>query len=113
MPVLFSNTAESLAPSLYASAASRYIFLAMKMSPRILGVKCEAEDLCAGDAACGVRELSRKLLSVGVLWAVAVTACAPAILIEISQSLENKASLLEQQSAALDGTCMPYRNACS
>src|ERR1035438_3585975 len=38
MPVLFSTIAESCGPSLYASTASRYIFLAMKISPRNSGV---------------------------------------------------------------------------
>jgi hypothetical protein len=83
------------------------------MSPRISGVTFVAADFCAGEAACDAREASRKLLSACVVCAPAAKACAPAMLIAINQSLEYTASLLEQQSAALVRTFMPYPNACS
>src|SRR5436309_2271315 len=50
MPVLFRSTASALGPSLYASTASRYIFRAMKMSPRVSGVISLA-GVCAASAA--------------------------------------------------------------
>src|ERR1051326_4789791 len=70
MPVLFSSTAELCEPSLYASAASRYIFLAMKMSPRISGV---TRFVFGGGTtgACPVREPSRKSVCGDDGWAAA------------------------------------------
>ena len=51
MPVLFKTTGSVLGPSLYASTASRYIFRAMKMSPRVSGVTFSLTGVCAGFAA--------------------------------------------------------------
>src|SRR5580698_9022529 len=79
MPVLFNNTAESLGPSLYASAASRYILRAIKMSPRISAVMTGAGFCgCAAAAWPGLGS-SRKPLgwglecedATGATWAIA------------------------------------------
>src|SRR5579859_5410471 len=67
MPVLFSNTAESLGPSLYASAASRYILRAMRMSPRISAEMIGGGFCGWATTDCSALGSSRKLLGVAGL----------------------------------------------
>src|SRR2546429_121880 len=106
MPVLFKRTAESLGPSLYASAASRYILRAIRMSPRISGeITGAGLGGCTADDCPGLGS-SRKLLGVvgvdceatpGATWAAARFSAR-------KQSWETIIGLLRGTSAASDNT---------
>src|SRR5277367_5982778 len=90
MPVLFSSTAESLGPSLYAAAASRYIFFAMKISPRISAVTKSGLEAC--DVCDVPMDASRKeAFSVGVVCAPSAPV-NPTTLIATNQILEYTAT---------------------
>src|ERR1700680_2904423 len=85
MAVLLRSTAESFGPSLYASAASRYIFRAMNISPRISGVTTLAA-FCESDAGNSTAfDSSRKPFCAG---AGCAALAAIAKLETINQSLE-------------------------
>src|SRR6202035_1986969 len=95
MPVLFITIAESWAPSLYASTASWYIFLAMKMSPRNSGVIRFADFGGTADA-CPVRDSATSPLDGGVACAKAAgTTCVIAKVTAESKSLETITGILD------------------
>src|ERR1700676_4781893 len=105
MPVLFNRTAESLGPSLYASAASRYILRAIRMSPRISGVMMGFGFWAVAAVACAALGSSRKPLDGGVDWGAAAGATwATAKLRAIEQRMETIVGLLRETSAASDNT---------
>src|ERR1700680_2616390 len=96
MAVLLSSTAESFGPSLYASAASRYIFRAMNISPRISGVMTLAGFCESDDGNCTALDSSRKPFCAG---AGCAAVAAIAILDTIKQSLETMLASPESRAA--------------